>query len=52
MADDGPGMPEDARPGLGLGLIDVLTRQLEGETRWETPGKGTQLTLEFPIRVS
>jgi two-component sensor histidine kinase len=52
MADDGPGMPEDARPGLGLGLIDVLTRQLEGETRWEMSGKGTQLTLVFPIQVS
>jgi two-component sensor histidine kinase len=52
MSDDGPGMPEDARPGLGLGLIDVLTKQLEGATSWETPGSGTQLTLEFPIRVS
>jgi two-component sensor histidine kinase len=52
MADDGPGMPEDARPGLGLGLIEVLTRQLEGEACWEAQGVGTQLTLEFPIRVS
>jgi two-component sensor histidine kinase len=52
MADDGPGMPDDACPGLGLGLIDVLTRQLEGEARWEAQDIGTQLTLEFPIRVS
>jgi two-component sensor histidine kinase len=52
MADDGPGMPEDARPGLGISLIEVLTKQLEGEARWETPGSGTRLTLEFPVRVS
>jgi two-component sensor histidine kinase len=52
MADDGPGMPEDARPGLGISLIEVLTKQLEGEARWETPGRGTRLTLEFPVRVS
>ena len=51
MADDGPGMPEGVRPGLGLSLIDILTRQIEGEARWDTPGKGTRLTLEFPIRV-
>jgi two-component sensor histidine kinase len=52
MADDGPGMPEGARPGLGLNLIDLLTKQLEGEARWGAPGEGTRLTLEFPIRVS
>ncbi len=51
LSDDGPGMPEDVRPGLGLGLIDVLTKQLEGEARWEAAGGGTQLTLEFPIRA-
>jgi two-component sensor histidine kinase len=52
MADDGPGMPEGARPGLGLSLIDILTKQLEGEALWDPPGSGTQLTLEFPVRVS
>jgi two-component sensor histidine kinase len=52
MADDGPGLPEGAHPGLGLSLIDVLTKQIEGEARWDTPGEGTRLTLEFPIRVS
>jgi two-component sensor histidine kinase len=52
MADDGPGMPEGVRPGLGLNLIDILTKQLEGEARWDTPGSGTRLTLEFPVRVS
>ena len=52
MADDGPGMPEEARPGLGLNLIDVLTKQIEGEARWDRAGEGTRLTLEFPIRIS
>lgn len=52
MADDGPGMPEGARPGLGLSLIDVLTKQIEGEARWDPPGRGTRLTVEFPIRIS
>ena len=51
MADYGPGMREGARPGLGLSLIDVLSKQIEGEARWESPGKGTELTLEFPIRT-
>jgi two-component sensor histidine kinase len=51
MADDGPGMPEGARPGLGLSLIDILTKQIEGEARWESPGGGARLTLEFPIRI-
>ena len=44
-------MPEDARPGLGLSLIEILTKQIEGEARWDSPGEGAQLTLEFPIRV-
>ena len=52
MADDGPGIPEDATPGLGRSLIEVLTKQLEGEAVWTSEGKGTRLTLEFPIRVA
>jgi two-component sensor histidine kinase len=52
MADDGPGIPEDATAGLGHSLIDVLTKQLEGGASWASDGKGTTLTLEFPIRVA
>jgi len=52
MADDGPGVPEDATPGLGHSLIEVLTKQLEGEAAWTSEGKGTTLSLEFPIRVA
>jgi two-component sensor histidine kinase len=51
MADDGPGMPEGARPGLGLNLIDILTKQIEGEACWDSSGGGTRLSLEFPIRI-
>jgi two-component sensor histidine kinase len=52
MADDGPGIPDDATAGLGHNLIHVLTKQLEGEATWSSDGKGTTLTLEFPIRVA
>jgi two-component sensor histidine kinase len=52
MADDGPGIPEDATPGLGHNLIEVLTKQLEGKATWTSSGKGTTLTLEFPSRIA
>jgi two-component sensor histidine kinase len=52
MADDGPGIPDDAAPGLGQNLVEVLTRQLEGEAGWDPQGGGTRLVLEFPVRVS
>jgi two-component sensor histidine kinase len=52
MTDDGPGIPEGAAPGLGHKLIEVLTTQLEGEATWSGGGKGTTLTLEFPIRTA
>jgi two-component sensor histidine kinase len=52
MADDGPGIPEDATPGLGHNLIEVLTKQLEGKATWTSSGKGTTLTLEFPSRTA
>jgi two-component sensor histidine kinase len=51
LADDGPGLPEDAPHGLGLRLIEGLTRQIEGTLAWAS-GSGTRLVLEFPIRGS
>jgi two-component sensor histidine kinase len=39
-------------PGLGHSLIEVLTKQLDGEALWSSEGRGTTLTLEFPIRVA
>jgi two-component sensor histidine kinase len=50
MADDGPGVPDDATSGLGHKLIEFLTKQLEGEATWTSDSKGTTLALEFPIR--
>jgi two-component sensor histidine kinase len=52
MADDGPGIPKDATPGLGHNLIGVLIKQLEAEATWSGAGRGTTLTLEFPVRVA
>jgi two-component sensor histidine kinase len=52
MSDDGPGIPKDATPGLGHNIIDVLTKQLEGESGWTSEGEGTTLTVEFPIRTA
>lgn len=49
LSDSGPGIPKDAKDGLGRRLIDVLVRQLEGTARWDG-ADGTRLELEFPIR--
>jgi two-component sensor histidine kinase len=49
LADDGPGLPDDAPPGLGLRLIAGLARQIEGRLTWER-GSGTRLVLDFPTR--
>jgi two-component sensor histidine kinase len=51
MADDGPGIAEDATPGLGHKLIESFTQQLEGQAAWTSDAAGTKLTLEFPVRV-
>lgn len=48
LADDGPGLSDDARAGLGLRLIEGLTRQIEGTLTWEGGG-GTRLVLDFPV---
>ncbi len=49
MSDNGPGIPAGTRPGLGLKLIDLLTRQLDGNAEWDHDGR-TELTLRFPTR--
>jgi PAS domain S-box-containing protein len=50
IRDDGVGLPEGFDPrrstGFGLMLIDMLTRQLNGELRF-VGGKGTSIVLEF-----
>jgi len=51
LADDGPGMPEAPKTGLGLKLIDLLCRQIDAEAAWQNDA-GTRLTLQLPIRVA
>ena len=51
LADDGPGMPEDPKAGLGLKLIDLLGRQIEASTAWDC-SNGTCLKLQLPIKVA
>ncbi len=52
VADDGVGLPEkfeEMREGsLGMTLIEVLTKQVEGELSYET-GNGASFTVEFDI---
>jgi len=55
IADDGVGLPPDFDPerhkGLGLSIVDALTRQdLRGELRLGANDTGgTTVTLRFPI---
>lgn len=51
LADDGPGMPEDPKAGLGLQLIDLLCRQIQAKAAWDC-SDGTRLTLQLPIKVA
>jgi two-component sensor histidine kinase len=51
LADDGPGMPAEPEAGLGLKLIELLSRQIEAEAAWDCQ-HGTCLTLQLPIKVA
>ena len=51
LADDGPGMPAEPKPGLGLKLIDLLCRQIKAEETWDCRS-GTRLILQLPIKVA
>ncbi|HLG87707.1 MAG TPA: sensor histidine kinase [Alphaproteobacteria bacterium] len=51
VADDGSGMPADAKPGLGQTLIQLFARQLEG-TIEVVPGPGTRHVLRFPVAAA
>lgn len=51
LADDGPGMPEEPETGLGLQLIDLLSRQIQATAAWDC-SNGTRLTLRLPIKVA
>jgi two-component sensor histidine kinase len=51
LSDNGPGLPEAVAAGLGMKLIDVLCRQIDAETSWQSR-PGTRLTLRFPIKTA
>jgi two-component sensor histidine kinase len=51
LADDGPGMPAERKPGLGLRLIDLLCQQIKAEPAWDC-SSGTRLTLQLPIKIA
>lgn len=46
LADDGPGIPEDAPRGLGMQIIEATARQIPAEVDWATRG-GTRLRLSI-----
>lgn len=48
LADDGIGMPEDAKSGLGMTILSALARQLGGSLEWDV-GPGTRLTVTVPV---
>ena len=51
LADDGPGMPDEPKSGLGMKLIDMLCRQIEAEAEWGDT-TGARLILRLPIKVA
>ena len=50
VADDGPGFDPEAARGTSLGgsLVERLSAQLGGETRWRSGPDGTVATTRFP----
>ena len=58
VADDGVGLPagldKQASESLGLRIVDILRRQLDGTSDWEAgrPGAGTVFSLTFPRAVA
>lgn len=52
VRDNGRGLPETARPSAaGLGLVEMLTRQIDGTLRQKTrPEGGAQFRVTFAVR--
>lgn len=47
LRDDGPGISPDAVPGLGMQIIEAMTKQLGGQLEWPS-GKGVRLRITLP----
>jgi PAS domain S-box-containing protein len=56
VADDGVGVPPDfnerRRESLGLHLVEDLTDQLQGQLEIKAGGRGTSITITFPVPSS
>lgn len=48
VSDDGTGMPENARSGLGTTLVEALAVDLSGEVSVESGDWGTSVRVRFP----
>ncbi|MBK8176273.1 MAG: GAF domain-containing protein [Rhodospirillales bacterium] len=47
LADDGPGIPASAQPGLGSQIMDAMAAQIDAKLDW-LPGPGAKLRLLIP----
>ena len=48
LSDDGAGLPDELKEGLGFRLIRALAQQVEGEASWSSED-GTKLEIRIPI---
>ena len=51
LMDDGPGVPEDVVPGLGLQIIEAMASQLEGKAEWRS-SEGAHLRIILPRKLA
>ena len=50
VADDGLGMGETSRSGMGIGLIRTLSAQIGGDAHWAAGDvRGTKFTVSFRL---
>jgi len=51
IADDGPDLTGNPASGLGLTLIDRLSRQVGVKANWTNLAPGTRVSLSFPVHT-
>ncbi len=54
LQDDGPGLPADISPakcaGIGLELVETLTRQIRGQREFNASPEGTTVVIRWPAQ--